>query len=43
VPPYDAQEHQLEVFERSYFTLARGAQVLARSTVVQEALERQGK
>lgn len=38
-----ATRDQLEVFERSYFLLARSAQVLARSTVVQEALERQGK
>ena len=31
---------QLETFERSYFLLAKSAQVLARSRAIREALER---
>ena len=35
-----ARRYQLEVFERSYFLLAKSAQVLARSSSIREALER---
>lgn len=38
-----ATRHQLETFERSYFLLAKGAMVLARSSAIQEALEKRGK
>jgi len=35
--------HQLEALERSYFLLAEGTQLLARSNAVREAIEKQGK
>jgi hypothetical protein len=35
-----AMRDQLEIFERSYFLLAKSAQVLARPNAIREALER---
>ena len=38
-----ATRDQFETFERSYFLLAKGVQLVARSNAVREALERQDK